>query len=247
MNYSADTEADLNWAADQLRRAQNLGCGLPDQPVRRLTSSLRQGGALCPDDPAVTADTTIGNALSGLAIHAHSGDQCRRICESILVLLSDQDRIALHTEFARLKGVEMVVGVAKQHSGETALAALRILEKLSRTSSRAICGCGGVDVVIARCGEEDQLPSVVESAARVLHGLSFDRDARTLLLRRGVRGLAESIVEHGLPDADTASAEAVASIATRLLARLADGRGSNSRGATPRSAALGAPRSGGLR
>merc|ERR1712039_225293 len=79
--------------------------------------------------------------------------------------------------------------------GEVTLVALQILDKLSRTSPREIAAAGGIDVVVQMCGRDGQAPRVIESGLKVLHGLTFDSDTKQLLLRHGVRELAESIVE----------------------------------------------------
>lgn len=228
MNYNHDTEMDLDWAADQLRRAQNQGSRVPDTPIRRVTAALHPIRGLPAADPSVSQDTTLGNALSALAIHAHNDEQSRRVCESVLQLLSDRDRTQLHAEFVQLKGLELVLGAVKRHGDDTATVALRIIDKLSRTSARQICAAGGIEVVLQRCEKDEQAPRVLEAALKVLHGLTFDPEAKLLLLRRGVRGLAESIVEANLEDtASESQAEAyqdVHTIGTRLLARLADGQ-----------------------
>merc|ERR1719456_397158 len=131
MNYNFETETDLDWAADQLRRAQNYGSALPDTPVRRVTAPLHASSKGSPADPSVSQDTTLGNALSALTVHSHNDEQCRRICDSILNLLSDRERVAVHTEFVRLKGIDLVLATVKRHGDETAQMALLILDKLS--------------------------------------------------------------------------------------------------------------------
>merc|ERR1712110_303603 len=86
-----------------------------------------------------SADSTLGSALSALAINSQSGEQCRSICNSLLALLSDRDRaVVLHAEFAELKGIDALLSVLRQHGGDVALSALRVLDKLSRTSAREI-------------------------------------------------------------------------------------------------------------
>lgn len=241
MNYNHDTEMDLDWAADQLRRKKNMGCGLPDTPIRRVTASLPQTTLTSPLQAAgggaivQRADTTLGSALSALAINAQSGDQCRSICDNLLVLMSDRDRsIGLHAEFVQLKGEEALLSVLRQHGGDIALSALRVLDKLSRTSAREISAAGGVDILVRICEKTGQAPRILEAALRALHGLTFDEGAKVLLQRRGVRELAEGLVESklGLPDLQGASNAAeeeratiqawgdVHTISTRLLQRL---------------------------
>jgi hypothetical protein len=248
MNYNFDTDMDLDWAADQLRRKQNCGTGLPDTPLRRVTAALKQGGpgiTIC--DPAVSDDSTLGNALSALTIHSHSSVHCYRICESILALVADRDRVQLHQELVHLEGVQSVLGVVRQHEGPAAEVALRILDKLSRTSARQICAAGGVDVLIRCCERDGQTPRVLEVALRVLHGLTFDSDSKILLLRRGVRGLAEALLLRLTDGARTRTHETsynmligpekeeaeawqdVETVITRLLHRLSDGQKGYSR------------------
>jgi len=174
---------------------------------------------------------TLGTALSALAIHAHSAENCRRLCENILAFVSDRDRMALHAEFVQLKGLELVLGVVRQHGGPAALAALQILDKLSRTAAREMCAAGGIDDLVRCCEQEEQLPSLIEAALRALLGLSFDGDSRTLLLRRNVKRLADRFVEAGIPRGDPEDEKeatyhtwrGVVSAATRLSQRLADG------------------------
>eukprot|EP00928_Gymnodinium_smaydae_P023160 TRINITY_DN19221_c0_g1_i2.p1 TRINITY_DN19221_c0_g1~~TRINITY_DN19221_c0_g1_i2.p1 ORF type:complete len:309 (+),score=62.26 TRINITY_DN19221_c0_g1_i2:139-927(+) len=246
---------DLVWAADQMRRKKNLDAGVPCAPVRRLTAALRQGpidgdaytgaGAVAVMDPSVTPDTTLGNALSALSIHSHSDEQCRRVCESILALVSDRDRTALHSELVRLRGVERVLLVVRERRGEAALVALRVLDKLSRTSPREISAAGGVEILMQCC--EEGPPRAVEAALKVLLGLSFDGECKTLLLRRGVRGLVEDVLQRvpdevqdakrtgewytgGPQEADDAVArQEVLFVATRLAQRLGEGRGEGRR------------------
>lgn len=226
MNYNFDTDMDLDWAADQLRRSRNVGTAGPNTPIRRVTHALHPSVKGCPADPSVSQDTTLGNALSALTVHAHSDEQCRRICESILTLLSDRERVALHAEFVQLKGIDLVLATVKRHADETAQTALLILDKLSRTSARQISAAGGIDIVLLRCEKERQNARVLEAALRVLHGLTFDSEVKVLLLRRGVHHLAETLVEAKLEEnCDEPSVQAyqaVTTIATRLVARLAD-------------------------
>lgn len=256
MNYSHDTEHDVEWAREQLRKAKNFDTGLPDVPIRRFTATLRQansrGPLLPPMDPAVSNDTTLGHALSGLAVHAHSAAQCQRICESVLLLMADRDRVSVHAEFVRLKGIEATLMVATHHRDGAALAALRILDKVSRTSAREIAAAGGIEVATRVCEEEGRLNLPLQEAAlRVLHGLTFDSEVRLLLLRRGVKNLAEALMdagpggaspevltaplvegllqEHvpGVPEAIKVNGQAwedVCSIINRLVQRLNDGK-----------------------
>jgi len=217
MNYNADTEQDIDWSADQLRRAKALEGARQDEPVRRVTQQLHQSACL-PIDPAVSRDTTLGNALSALLVHGHDPLECQRLCTDLLMLLAERDRLALHSEFVELNGVETVVTVVKNHGGETAQVALQILVKLSRTSAMQICGADGVEVVIERCDRDTQPPFVQEAALRVLHGLTFEPDAKNLVLRRGAKPLAEAFVEAG-PGKDLQHQD-IHTIATRLLARL---------------------------
>jgi len=226
MNYNFDTDMDLDWSADQLRKAKLHSTGLPDVPVRRIGIALQQGTDP-PTDPAVSRDSTLGNAISGLAIHAHSEDQCRRLCESILTLISERDRVTLHAELVQLRGVDHLLAVVKRHGDECVLVALRILDKLSRTSASVICNAGGVDVALQRCDHLRETPRVFEAALRVLLGLTFDNDSKVLLLRRGVRGLAETVVEHVVGSGESQENREVwvdiQSIGTRLLGRLKEG------------------------
>mmetsp|Transcript_35764 Transcript_35764/g.102800 ORF Transcript_35764/g.102800 Transcript_35764/m.102800 type:complete len:254 (+) Transcript_35764:92-853(+) len=253
MNYNHDTEMDLDWAADQLRREKNFGSGLPDMPVRRDTSRLTAPQNLtltCPLGTSrgapVPADSTMGNALSTLAINAGSPEQCRQICDSLLALLSDRDRVQLHSEFVELKGVEALLDVVRTHGGEPGLSALYVLDKLSRTSARTISKAGGIDIIVHCLVKEGQAPRTMEIALRTLHGLTFDNDAKQQVLRRDVREITESLVENkpwqkGLqgsitdPDEEERTAQAwsdVLSIAARLLQRLG-GAGSGQRPRRP--------------
>merc|ERR1719174_2540349 len=239
MNYNFDTEMDLDWAADQLRRAQNANTSLPVTPIRRVTPALHPNAKSCPTDPSVSQDTTLGNALSALTVHSHNDEQCRRICESILTLLSDRARVALHAEFVRLKGIDLVLATVKRHRDETAQMALLILDKRSRTSARQISAAGGIDIVLLRCEQDKQNTRVLEAALKVLHGLTFDSEVKVLLLRRGVHLLAAALIEakmeENCEESEVQAYQAVTTIATRLAARLADqqkgyGSASESRG-----------------
>lgn len=188
------------WAADQLRRKQKMSCrpGLPDMPIRRVTSALpqvavaaMQGGLASSTPPG---DATVGTALSALAINAQSADQCRRICDGLQSFLSDRE-MARHAEFAELKGVEAVLGILRHQGGEAALSALRVVEKVSRTLPRELCAAGGVEI-LARCAEvPGQAPRLLEAALRCLHGLTFDREAKTMVARRGVFEIVQQCLE----------------------------------------------------
>eukprot|EP00929_Paragymnodinium_shiwhaense_P043227 TRINITY_DN22263_c0_g1_i3.p1 TRINITY_DN22263_c0_g1~~TRINITY_DN22263_c0_g1_i3.p1 ORF type:complete len:238 (-),score=57.81 TRINITY_DN22263_c0_g1_i3:342-1055(-) len=223
MNYNFDTEMDLDWAADQLRRKQNMYTGLPDTPIRRITAPLKQGSAV-----AVISDP------------------------SVLALMGERDggissRSALHSEFVRLEGMPTLLNVIKEHEGKTAEVALRVLAKLARTSARDICTAGGVEVLTQVLEFEGQLPIVLEVALRVLLGLSFDGESKLLLLRRGVRGQTEALMQRialgdrtrdedmrygRIRDAEKEEAMAwqeVNTVAQRLAQRLADGQKGYSR------------------
>lgn len=225
MNYNHDTDQDLDFAASQLRKKQNAHSILEDAPIRRITSALAQSGARIVD-PGVTPDATLGTALSALDIHGHSEDDCQRIFESILEVMSDRRRLELHKELVQLKGLQHILGAIRRHGDACTIVALRLLDKLSRTSARDITAAGGVEVLLERSDMKRESPRVVEAVVRVLLGLTFESDAKVLLLRRGVRGLAESIVEliPDTSDAELREAQAdLKSVGTRLLNRLSDG------------------------
>lgn len=248
MNYNHDSEMDLAWAADQLRRKKLVGTGLPDAPVRRVTATLGQatlsplgdGATMVLSGAAGPGDATLGNALSALTINARDKTHCAQVLRDLLAILADRERVALHREFAELKGVEALIQVLRDHTGDAQHVSLQILDKLSRTSAREISAAGGIDELV-RCVEKDgQAPRVIESALKVLHGLTFDNDAKLLLLRRGVRELAEAIVEsRPTPGSSEGVAtvplddnvqraheewQDVMSISTRLLARMGGAR-----------------------
>lgn len=198
MNYSHDTEMDREWAADQLRRRKNLGSGLPDMPIRRATAALPQVAVAAVQGGLISAgpgEATVGSALSALTINAGSAEHVQRICHGLLALLYDKERLAVHYEFAELKGVEALLAVLRRHGSGTALAALRVLEKLSRTVPRELCVAGGVDV-LARCAEVPcQAPRLLEASLRCLHGLTFDMEGKAAVERRNVREIAEALLE----------------------------------------------------
>ncbi|CAJ1423003.1 unnamed protein product [Effrenium voratum] len=195
MNYSHDTEMDRDWAADQMRRKKNLVSGLPDMPVRRATAALPQVAVAAVGLTSPPGEATLGSARSALAINAGNPEHVQRICQGLLALLYDKECLALHQEFAELKGVEAVLAILRRHGSGTALAALRVLEKLSRTVPRELCTAGGVDV-LARCVEVPcQAPRLLEASLRCLHGLSFDSEAKAFVARRGVREIAEALLE----------------------------------------------------
>lgn len=191
MNYSHDTEMDRDWAADQLRRKKNLGSGLSDMPVRRATAALPQVRHF-----SVELGFSLQcSALSALAINAGNPEHVQRICHGLLALLYDKECLPVHYEFAELKGVEALLAVLRRHGSGTALAALRVLEKLSRTVPREFCVAGGVDV-LARCAEVPcQAPRLLEASLRCLHGLTFDTEAKAAVERRGVKDIAEALLE----------------------------------------------------
>lgn len=199
MNYSHDTEMDRDWAADQLRRKKNLGSGLSDMPVRRATAALPQVAVAAVQGPVPVGtppgEATLGSALSALAINAGNPEHVQRICHGLLALLYDKECLPVHYEFAELKGVEALLAVLRRHGSGTALAALRVLEKLSRTVPREFCVAGGVDV-LARCAEVPcQAPRLLEASLRCLHGLTFDTEAKAAVERRGVKDIAEALLE----------------------------------------------------
>lgn len=252
MNYNHDTEQDMDWSADQARRQKLMGTGLPDAPIRRVTAMLKEstmtpravrgmttvGGMTGGLGQALSScgDPTLGNAMSALAINGGHPAHVANVCQDLLALVSDRDRLALHAEFVELKGVERILEVVRGHDGEALLSALHILDKLSRTSARAIVAAGGIDVIVQICEKDGQAPRVIESALRTLHGLTFDTEAKLPLLRRGVDKLAESIVENRPSLSNTAVISTVPlaehvqaadeawqdvySIATRLLQRM---------------------------
>jgi len=244
MNYNHDTDQDLDWAADQMRREKNLGSGLPDMGIRRTTTSLplcqtanvtltspREGGLVA---TAGVGNTTVGHALSALAINTASPQQCQQICDSLVPLLADRDRIAVHAEFVELKGIEALLGVVRQHGRDACLSALRVLDKLSRTSAREMAAASAIEIIVRCCEKDGQAPRILDGALRVLHGLTFEAEVKELLIRRGVRELAELLVEgrpedqelkgsSDDPDEEEATMQAwsdVVSISNRLLQRL---------------------------
>mmetsp|Transcript_18744 Transcript_18744/g.35178 ORF Transcript_18744/g.35178 Transcript_18744/m.35178 type:complete len:250 (-) Transcript_18744:192-941(-) len=247
MNYSHDTEMDRDWAADQLRRKKNALSGLPDSPIRRTAASLPEVAVAAVQGAAATppGEATLGSALSALAINAGSAEHVQRICHGLLSLLYDKECLEVHQEFAQLKGVEALLAILRRHGSGTALAALRVLEKLCRTVPRELCSAGGVDV-LTRCAEVPcQAPRLLEASLRCLHGLTFDGEAKAAVARRGVRDIAESLIEdiplrkerqvvssndeqHALDEAwdDTTV------ICKRLLQRLNDGKKKTGKGAT---------------
>jgi len=235
MNYNHDTEQDLQWAQTTLRKEEKYGRGLSDAPVRRIASTLARGEKV---DGGVTndglrdihADTTIAGALSALAIHAHSAAQVQRICDCLYEAVTDRNRPKLHAEVVEIKGVDLILNAVKTHgtNEQCMLSALRLLEKLTRTSTKEIIQAGGLDVVLSRVDPDDNPSSVVAQGLRVLHGLTFHNDAKLLLLRRGVRGLAEDLTQ-SKHDARADKEERerwndVVSIATRLGNRLQEGQ-----------------------
>lgn len=101
----------------------------------------------------------------------------------------------LSLKFVKRQGVEALLAILRRHGSGTALAALRVLEKLSRSVPREVMAAGGVDV-LARCAEVPcQAPRLLEASLRCLHGLTFDGPARAAVERRGVRGIAEALLE----------------------------------------------------
>jgi len=245
MNYNADTEQDMDWSADQARRRKLLGTGLPDTPIRRVTATLKES-TLAPGSlrgmtggmgtsHSGNGDATLGNALSALEINGGQAAHVACVCQDILALVSDRQRLAVHAELVELRGVDKLLEVVQTHEGEAQLRALQILDKISRTSGRALAAGGTIDVLVQVC-QKGQAPRVLEAALRSLHGLTFDGEAKPLLHRRGVHKLAESLVENRPSPSDTvlvstvpleehvrAADEAwqdVYSIATRLLQRM---------------------------
>ncbi|CAJ1356695.1 unnamed protein product, partial [Effrenium voratum] len=114
MNYSHDTEMDRDWAADQMRRKKNLVSGLPDMPVRRATAALPQVAVAAVGLTSPPGEATLGSALSALAINAGNPEHVQRICQGLLALLYDKECLALHQEFAELKGVEAVLAILRR-------------------------------------------------------------------------------------------------------------------------------------
>mmetsp|Transcript_24475 Transcript_24475/g.62544 ORF Transcript_24475/g.62544 Transcript_24475/m.62544 type:complete len:285 (-) Transcript_24475:85-939(-) len=248
MNYNHDTEMDMRWEADQARRFKLLDTGLPDASIRRVTAgfgeatmspgSLRAIGAA--PGRLAGGNVTLGNALSALAINAKDPVHLAKVCREILEIIADRDRIGMHREFVELKGAESMLEILRHHKGEVVLVALQILDKLSRTSAREISACGAIDVIVRICETDGQAPRTIETALRVLHGLTFENDVKLLLLRHGVRELAEALTEArpalGSVEAlstiptedDVRTADQawhdVLSISTRLLTRLGGSR-----------------------
>jgi len=246
MNYNHDTEQDMDWSADQARRRKLLGTGLPDTPIRRVTATLKESTLAPGSLRGVTGgmgtshsgngDPTLGNALSALEINGGQAAHVASVCQDILDLVSDRQRLAVHAELVELRGVDKLLEVVQTHEGEAQLRALQILDKLSRTSGRALAAGGTIDVLMLVCQKEGQAPRVLEAALRSLHGLTFDGEARPLLHRRGVHKLAESLVENRPSPSNTALVSTVPleehvraadeawqdvySIATRLLQRM---------------------------
>lgn len=204
MNYNYDTEMDMRWEAEQGRRRKLLNTGLPDASIRRVTAGCFEA-TLSPNSRKTSAErlaggsVTLGNAISALAINGRDSAHLAKVCREILGIVTDKNRLGLHAEFVDLKGLDAVVDLLHHHRGEVIVIALQILDKLSRTSARSIAACGALDVVVRICEIDGQAPRAIEAALRVLHGLSFDSDVKLLLLRHGVRELAEVMVESRLP------------------------------------------------
>lgn len=235
MNYNHDTEHDLQWAQSSLRKEEKFTRGVSDAPVRRIASTLARGekvdGGVSNDGLRdINPDTTIAGALSALSIHAHSPAQVQRICDCLYEAVTDRNRPKLHSEVVEIKGVDLILNAVKTHATDEqcVLSALRLLEKLTRTSTKEIIQAGGLDVVLARVDPDQNPSSVVAQGLRVLHGLTFQNDAKLLLLRRGVRGLAEDLQQTKHDErADKEERERwgdVVSIATRLCNRLQEGQ-----------------------
>lgn len=234
MNYNHDTEHDLQWAQSTLRKKEKFYVGLSDAPVRRISSTLArrekpQGGVSNDGLRDIAPDATIGSALSALAIHAHSAQQVQRLCDSLYEAMTDRDRPKVHAEVVEIKGVDLILNAAKTHAKEEAcvLSALRLLQKLTRTSAKEIVQAGGVDILLELVDPDNNPSSVVGAGLHVLHGLTFQNEAKLLLLRRGVRGLAEDLAQTKHDErCQTEERERwaqVSSIATRLCNRLSEG------------------------
>jgi hypothetical protein len=260
MNYSADTEMDLDWAADQMRRAKYMGTGLGDDAIRRVTATRRAElkplpGAQRTNSSGITTttlavaptsavETSMGTLLSALANTA-SAEHIKGTCEELLLLLSERNQGAVHAEFVECQGVQAVIEVLRKYPGPTSLPALRILEKLARTSAREIATAGAIDGVIQVCERGGQAalvadinksnreaPLLLEAALKTLLGLTFDDSSRQLLSRHSIVELAEALLraQPGVERGDGRSTEAeeackvawqdVLCVSRRLLQRL---------------------------
>lgn len=228
MNYSFDTEMDLGWSADQLRRAKHAGTGLGDDAIRRVTATRRAAPEKAPGALSVAVvpsgrdatqrpgyqleraplaeESSLGTLLSALSNTA-SPEHIARLCEELLLLLSKRDKSALHAEFVQLRGVEAVINVVRKHPGPTSLPALRILEKLARSSAREVAAAGGIDAVVQVCERGGQAalvadinksnkeaPLLLEAALKTLIGLTFDDVPRGLLSRHSIVELTEALL-----------------------------------------------------
>lgn len=235
MNYNHDTEHDLQWAQSLMRKKEKYAAGLSDAPVRRIASCVARHekseslGITNDGIRDIHPDTTIAGTLSALSIHAHSARQVQSLCDQLFEAVTDRDRHKMHKEIVDIKGIDLILNAVKTHAHDEdcVLSTLRLLEKLTRTSTKEVVQAGGLDVVLDRADPNDNPSSVVAAALRVLHGLTFQNEAKLLLLRRGVRGLAEDLAQtvqdERMEKEERQRWDSVISIATRLCNRLAEG------------------------
>lgn len=97
-----------------------------------------------------------------------------------------------------------------------------------------MAAASAIEIIVRCCEKDGQAPRILDGALRVLHGLTFEAEVKELLIRRGVRELAELLVEgrpedqelkgsSDDPDEEEATMQAwsdVVSISNRLLQRL---------------------------
>mmetsp|Transcript_14076 Transcript_14076/g.30566 ORF Transcript_14076/g.30566 Transcript_14076/m.30566 type:complete len:252 (-) Transcript_14076:57-812(-) len=224
MNYNYDTEMDLRWEADQARRRKCLMLGIPDMPIRRITTGAKEA-TLAPADldqtaasPSPRSRTSLGVALSALTINRGDPRHLGKVMQEILEILSDRNRISIHKEFVDLKGVDSILDIVSTEDGETLLYSLHVLDKLTRTCAREVCAGGAIEVLKRVSEKEGQAPQIISSALQALLGLSFDSECKALLIRHGVREVAQAVKESEPYDAK----EVISAVPTEESLRAAE-------------------------
>jgi len=187
------------------------------------------------EQQSLVFDGNIGGGLSALAVHlgprnsssAASAAEAKMTVDALLEKAHQRDgdgRTKTRAEIVSLRGIDLLLQVLRLHRKEAgcSISVLRLLGQLARTETNMVMKAGACDLVLDLFlfSPKQQLqeldPPVLCAALHMVHALTFDAEAKKLLLRRGLRGLAGEL-------ADTHKDEDVLRISRRLLQRLPEG------------------------
>jgi len=261
MNFNHDTEMEVAWGADQLRRKKQLDAGAPEAAIRRTTARFgedfrwdlrgqEEALPLC----GQSGGMTIATAVTALGVGWENNEHCERLCSDVLAMLSDRRRPSTAAEFVDLGGLDSLHRIVAKQKGLPRLQALRALEKLSRTHPERVCEAEFIDPLAMVFQVEGQAPEIVSAVLRIFHALSFSSKAKDAMIAKGLCELSQVVAtamadpppisdqdklalsrdEQTIQRVEDAWRE-VGQLATRLSARLGAQRCNTGRAATGRN------------